>query len=101
MHGATYTVDCEFVCEELVPRSNWVVDIGMASETLKKVLSKYDYKNLDDLPDLANQNTTTEYMCKTVFDDMSAAFHGKFSGQIKVRIAESHAAWASFTGPVA
>lgn len=98
MHGATYTVDCEFICEELVPKSNWVIDIGFASVTLKNVLSDYNYKNLDDVAAFADQNTTTEFMCKQIFDDMRTALSGKFSGNMKVRLAESHAAWASYTG---
>ncbi len=100
MHGATYVVDCEFRCEELVPGSNWVVDIGAASNALKKVLSLYTYQNLDEIPELAGQNTTTEYMCKIVFDGMVKELNGKFKGEIKVTLAESHAAWGSYTGKV-
>lgn len=100
MHGATYTVDCEFISDELVPKSNWVIDIGLAGETLKGVLAKYNYKNLDDIPEFANQNTTTEFMCKQVFDDMRTVLAGKFVGKMKVQLAESHSAWASYTGSV-
>jgi 6-pyruvoyltetrahydropterin/6-carboxytetrahydropterin synthase len=100
MHGATYTVDCEFRCNDLVPALNWVVDIGAASSALKEVLSQFNYKNLDDLPQFAGQNTTTEYMCKQVFNGMCAKFGSSFQGEIKVTIAESHAAWASYTGAV-
>lgn len=77
-----------------------MLDIGLASETLKIVLSKYNYQNLDELPEFVDQNTTTEFMCKQVFDDMSAALAGKFIGQLKVQLAESHAAWASYAGTI-
>lgn len=100
MHGATYTVDCEFICDELVSGSNWVIDIGYASTALKSVLSVYNYKNLDDLPQFSGLNTTTEFMCKQVFDGMRADVAGKFSGKVKVTLAESHTASASFTGSV-
>lgn len=100
MHGATYVVDCEFITGSLVPASNWVVDIGEASSVLKDVLSKYNYKNLDEVPELAGQNTTTEFMCRQVFDDVAAQFKGRFSGEIRVRLSESHVAWASYTGQV-
>lgn len=62
MHGATYTVDAEFKTSELVDKSNWVVDIGAASTMLAEVLSKYNFKNLNEL--FPGQNTTTEFMCK-------------------------------------
>jgi 6-pyruvoyltetrahydropterin/6-carboxytetrahydropterin synthase len=100
MHGATYTVDCAFRCDDLVPDLNWVVDIGAASQALKEVLSQFNYKNLDELPQFAGQNTTTEFMCKQVFNGMCAKFGESFKGEIKVTIAESHAAWASYTGAV-
>lgn len=62
MHGATYTVDAEFKTSELVDKSNWVVDIGAASTMLAEVLSKYNFKNLNEI--FPGQNTTTEFMCK-------------------------------------
>lgn len=62
MHGATYTVDAEFKTDALVDKSNWVVDIGAASSMLAEVLSKYNFKNLNEI--FPGQNTTTEFMCK-------------------------------------
>lgn len=100
MHGATYVVDCEFRTEELVPGLNWVVDIGEASTVLKEVLGKYNYKNLDEMEEFKGQNTTTEFMCKQVFDGVAHRFAGRFVGEIRVQLAESHAAWASYTGNV-
>lgn len=100
MHGATYTVDCEFKTSELVKGSNWVVDIGKASTVLKEVLGRYNYRNLDELEEFKGQNTTTEFMCKQVFDNVAAKFRGKFVGEIRVQLAESHAAWASYTGKI-
>jgi 6-pyruvoyltetrahydropterin/6-carboxytetrahydropterin synthase len=100
VHGATYTVDCEFRCEDLVPGLNWVVDIGTASATLNQVLKQYNFKNLDDIPQFAGENTTTEFMCREVFKGMAEKFRSSFVGEIKVTIAESRSAWASYTGSV-
>lgn len=100
MHGATYTVDVEFSCDELVPKLNWVVDIGEASSVLHKVVSKYNMKNLDELDELKGENTTTEFMCKKVFDGVADEYRGRFTGVVKVTLAESHKAWASFSGDV-
>jgi len=38
MHGATYTCDVEFLSEHLHPETNWVIDIGKASDILSDVL---------------------------------------------------------------
>lgn len=100
MHGATYVVDCEFRTQELVKGSNWVVDIGEASAVLKDVLGKYNFKNLDEVEEFKGVNTTTEFMCKRVFDDIATRYKGKFVGEVRIQMSESHTAWASFTGTV-
>lgn len=104
LHGATYVVDVEFQCKEL-DADGLVVDIGLASEALKAVLSDYNYRNLDDVGSLAGQNTTTEFMARIVFDAMAARIKdgavgpggARLSG-LKITLHESHIAWASYEG---
>ena len=104
LHGATYLVDVSFERAEL-DQDDLVVDIGLASETLKKVLERFNMKNLDDLPELAGRNTTTEFMAKTVFDQLARAIGdgalgetGKGLESLTVTLSESHIAWASYRG---
>ena len=47
LHGATYTVDVDFLSPKLEQDSNWVIDIGEASNILAEVLQKYNYKVSD------------------------------------------------------
>jgi 6-pyruvoyl-tetrahydropterin synthase len=106
LHGATYTCDVEFMTHELVQGTNWVIDIGMASDILAKVLSKYNYKNLDEVfPN--GEMTTTEFMCRQIFRDICQCLKEQgggdetschFTGNIRVKLWESHKAWASYTG---
>ena len=111
LHGATYTVDVEFVSSSLVDDLNWVIDIGLAGEILAECLQKYNYKNLDDVFD---EMTTTEFMCRQIHDDLWDSLKAKtktngsggeeqeqedFTGQIRVKLWESHKAWASYVGP--
>ncbi len=97
LHGATYTVDVTFKTPKLQKDCNWVVDIGEASEILEDVLEGYNYKNLDEI--FPGQLTTTEFMCKKIFDGLCQARpKGWFRGNIEVRLAESHRAWASYEG---
>lgn len=111
MHGATYTCDVEFKTNKLVPTVNWVIDIGVASELLAEVLSKYNMKNLDEV--FSNgEFTTTEFMARRIFEDLreklrqciqdkcSEEDQGQFEGRIKVKLFESHKAWASYEGEV-
>jgi len=97
MHGATYTVDVEFHVGDLEPRLNWVLDIGEGMTMLKEVLAQYNFKNLDEL--FPGENTTTEFMCKKIFDGLSERLAGKLrSGEVTVKLWESHSAWASYHG---
>lgn len=104
LHGATYVVDVTFERAEL-DRHDLIVDIGMASDLLKAVLTEFNMKNLDEITEFQGRNTTTEFMAKTVFDRMAAAIrHGKLGEDgkalsgLKVTLGESHVAWASYRG---
>lgn len=99
MHGATYTVDVEFIRPELVEKCNWVIDIGEASTMLSEVLSEYNFKNLNEL--FPDENTTTEFMCRQIHKKMAQRLqHNQFKGGLKVKLFESHKAWASYKGTV-
>lgn len=102
LHGATYLVDVTFMRQEL-DSDNLVVDIGRASEQLRSVLAPLNYGNLDEQPDLAGENTTTEFLAGHIFRRMAAAIRdGQLGPQARglnrmaVTLHESHIAWASY-----
>src|SRR3954470_2450490 len=102
LHGATYVVDVELRCAELDP-SGVVVDIGRAGEALRALLATINYRNLDDVPELAGKNTTTEFLSRFLWQRLAdAARAGGFGpgsaqvSSIKVTLHESHVAWASY-----
>ncbi len=104
MHGATYVVDMEVRRPEL-DADGLVVDIGLASQVLHDVLSALNYRNLDEEPDFAGQNTTTEFLAKAIFDRMAARIAAGDLGAnargltvLKVTLGESHIAWAAYEG---
>ena len=104
LHGATYVVDVELTRPDLDP-SGIVVDIGRASDALHSVLADLNYRNLDEVPELAGRNTTTEVLARVVFDRLAAAIRqgglgpgGSAVAQIRVTLHESHVASASFEG---
>jgi 6-pyruvoyltetrahydropterin/6-carboxytetrahydropterin synthase len=106
LHGATYVVDVEFRRAALDP-DGIVVDIGRASETLRRVLADLNYRNLDDVPAFAGRNTTTEFLARVVFDAVVAAIRRGDLGpgasaveHLRVTLHESHIASASYDGPV-
>jgi 6-pyruvoyl-tetrahydropterin synthase len=102
LHGATFVVDATFSRPEL-DADNIVVDIGAATERLHAVLADLNYRNLDDLPEFAGINTSTEFLAKVIADRLAAdaaegrlgAGAGGLSG-IEVVLHESHVASAGY-----
>jgi 6-pyruvoyl-tetrahydropterin synthase len=103
LHGATYVVDVEFRRPEL-DANGIVIDIGLAAQALRDVLAPLNYRNLDDVPEFAGRNTTTEFMAKVVFDRMAARLRDGAAGDaagiasLRVTLHESHTAWAAYEG---
>ena len=106
LHGATYVVDVAFFRETLSDDAI-VVDIGRAHEALKAVLSPLNYANLDTLPQFQGLKTTTEFLCRHIFDAMvqfakDGALGPGSDGldSIRVTLNESHVARAWYEGAV-
>src|SRR5262245_10036137 len=106
LHGATYVVDVEFRRSTL-DADGIVLDLGRAATALRDVLGGLNYRNLDDDPAFANQNTTTEVLARVIFDRLVAGISrgelgpgGSAIESIRVTLRESHVASASFEGPV-
>jgi 6-pyruvoyl-tetrahydropterin synthase len=102
LHGATYTCDVEFLAPSLHPQLNWVIDIGKALDILSAVLQQYNLKNLDTIFG-PNVMTTTEFMCRRIHDDICHRLQQEqecqdFDGIVRVKLWESHKAWATYTG---
>lgn len=102
LHGATFVVDAKFTRAEL-DSDNIVVDIGLATVELGKVLADLNYRNLDDEPAFAGVNTSTEYLAKVIADRLAERVHSGALGEgarglagIAVTLHESHVAWASY-----
>src|SRR3954468_240472 len=70
LHGATFVVDATFRRAEL-DAHGIVVDIGAATDALRAVLAELNYRNLDDEPDFANTNTTTEVLARVIADRLA------------------------------
>jgi 6-pyruvoyl-tetrahydropterin synthase len=102
LHGATFVVDATFRRPEL-DDDNIVVDIGRAGAELHAICGALSYRNLDDDPDFAGLNTSTEFLAKVIADRLAAtaAAGGLGAGAsgltgIAVTLHESHVAWAGY-----
>jgi 6-pyruvoyltetrahydropterin/6-carboxytetrahydropterin synthase len=106
LHGATYVVDATFRRAEL-DSDGLVVDIGLASNVLRATMDAMNYRNLDDEPDFAGKNTTTEFLAREIYERILRAVQAGELGEgakglasICVTLNESHVAWGSYEGPV-
>jgi 6-pyruvoyltetrahydropterin/6-carboxytetrahydropterin synthase len=115
LHGATYVVDLE-LRRPALDVDGIVVDIGLATQVLRDELATLNFRNLDELPEFAGRNTTTEFLARVLFDRIAARIaagalgphalsgpNGTGLTQMRVTLNESHVAWASYEGalPVA
>ena len=73
-----------------------VIDVVVASEILKKVIKQFNYKNLDDLKEFQNLNTSMEVLCEYIHKQISGLLLGNFEGSLKVTIKENPLAQCSF-----
>jgi 6-pyruvoyl-tetrahydropterin synthase len=101
LHGATYVVEATFR-GPVLGAEGVLLDIGRAAAALRTVLDELDYRNLDELPELAGTNTTTEVLARHVADRLAAARHaggledeGRVD-RIAVTLRESPTAAASY-----
>ena len=106
LHGATFICDLEMRRKSL-DADGLIVDIGMASALLSEILKPLNYRNLDEVPELAGSNTTTEFLCGEIHRRLSARIKdgalgegGKDLDSLKITLHESHLAWATFEGPL-
>jgi 6-pyruvoyl-tetrahydropterin synthase len=102
LHGATFVVDATFKRPEL-DADNIVVDIGLASAQLREVCGALSFRNLDDAPDFAGINTSTEFLAKVIADRLAGRIASGDLGPgaagltgVAVTLHESHIAWAAY-----
>ncbi len=102
LHGATFVVDATFRRTDL-DADGIVVDIGLATTQLGDVLADLNYRNLDEHPEFAGVNTSTEFLARVVADRLVARVHDGALGEgarglsgVVVTLHESHVASASY-----
>jgi 6-pyruvoyl-tetrahydropterin synthase len=103
LHGATYVVDVEVRTPEL-DGDGLVIDIGLLARELGAALEPWRFHNLDELPDFAGKNTTTEFLARALHQRLAlrlrvlrdAGTLAVLPAAMKVSLHESHVAWATY-----
>jgi 6-pyruvoyl-tetrahydropterin synthase len=106
LHGATFAISAAFLADRL-DENGIVVDIGRAFDVLKSVLAPLNYRNLDEVAEFKNTNTTTEFLTRHIFDRLAEAVRdgklgrdGREIAALRITIAESPSARASYEAPL-
>lgn len=95
LHGATLVVEATFERTSL-DEHNVVIDIGDAGTRLTEVLHRLDYRNLDDLSELAGILTTTERMAQYIVERLHEVMDLSALTSLEVLLREHPDAWASY-----
>lgn len=107
LHGATYVVDVTLRGPAL-DETGVLVDIALASRVVRTILDRIDRRNLDELPEFAGCNSTTEVVARYIADEVAARAAAGDLGPggarltgLVVTLHESPVAWASYERSVA
>src|SRR5919112_1959263 len=88
LHGATYEVKVEVMAPAL-DADGIVIDIGLLRTVLRETLAPLDYRNLDEVPALAGENTTTEFLCRWMHRAVSVRLRPRPDTRLRVTLVES------------
>jgi 6-pyruvoyl-tetrahydropterin synthase len=99
LHGATYEVRVEVQAPQL-DAHGIVLDIGRLRAALAEALAPLAYQNLDELPELAGVNTTTEVLCAHLHARLVQLLGARPDATLSVTLVESPVAWARYTAPL-
>ncbi|OLT30621.1 hypothetical protein BJF83_07865 [Nocardiopsis sp. CNR-923] len=97
LHGATFVVDATLRRPEL-DDDGIVVDIGLVTRELGALVAELNYRNLDEVPEFAGVNTSTEFLARVVADRLVERIDARGRGLtgVSVTLHESHVAWATY-----
>lgn len=67
MHGHNFTVEVDVVGEQLDPKLGILMDFKELKRLVKEVTDGLDHRHLNDLPDFAENNPSSELLAQHVF----------------------------------
>lgn len=99
MHGVTFNVTLELHAQQL-DDNDIIYDIGHMQAVLQETIAPLHFRNLDELPQFEGKNTTTEFLACWLHGRIAEQLRGKFRGDARVVLEESHVAWGSYEAPI-
>lgn len=95
LHGHTYAVEATFSGEHL-NESGVLYDLGKLEQMLAEAAKPLHYKNLDDLQDFQQKNSTLENLCRYFYNRLAVQLKNTGLKRLKIRVWENPGVSASF-----
>jgi 6-pyruvoyltetrahydropterin/6-carboxytetrahydropterin synthase len=95
LHGHTYKVEVRVEARDL-GTSGTFYDIGRLRSELRAVLDSLHYRNLNEVAELAEMNTTAEIVARHIFGNLAAGVRAAGVETLKVTVWESSSCFASY-----
>jgi 6-pyruvoyltetrahydropterin/6-carboxytetrahydropterin synthase len=94
VHGHTYRMEV-LVRGESLSDDGTLYDIGELRAHVEDLASSLNYRDLNDVPDLAGLNTTAEAVADYCWEKLAPPLRGRGLGSLTVRIWESPQVYAA------
>ena len=93
-HGHTYRMEV-IVRGERLKDDGTLYDIGLLRPTVEDLAASLHYRDLNDVPGLADVNTTAEAVARYCWDELAPPLRGQGLDSLTVRIWESPQVYAA------
>jgi 6-pyruvoyltetrahydropterin/6-carboxytetrahydropterin synthase len=94
MHGHTYRMEV-IVRGQHLKDDGTLYDIGELGQAVNDLAASLDYRDLNEIPDLADVNTTAETLADYCWEELAPPLHNRGLDSLTVRIWESQEVYAA------
>jgi 6-pyruvoyltetrahydropterin/6-carboxytetrahydropterin synthase len=95
LHGHTYRVEVRAETGD-VDSTGTFYDIGRLRKDLRSVLEPLHYRNLNEVPELGETNTTAENLARYILKKLAPDLRAAGVERLKVTVWESSSSFASY-----
>ena len=95
LHGHTYKVEVRVEARD-VDKTGTFYDIGRLRSQLRAVLEPLHYRNLNEVAELVDTNTTAEVVARYIFKSLASEVRAAGAEAFKVTVWESSSCFASY-----
>ena len=93
-HGHTYRIEV-IIRGQNLKDDGTLYDIGRLSPAVEELAASLHYRDLNEVPDLANTNTTAEAVAHYCWDKLAPPLNGQGLDSLTVRVWENPQAYAA------